>query len=121
MANNHGAQRRAQDEPSAAEQQAASTKVAAQAPAPKATRSKTPASKPPVIDGASDGSIGGPPPKVTNFEAPTVALYVGPNRSVTSPRGQLNSGDEVRVTDFDAETLERLLDKHVVLRGAPKG
>lgn len=61
-----------------------------------------------------DVSVGGPPKPVTNFR-PKHPLTMGPNKSVMSRRGRLNQGDEVRETDFDTETLNRLIEIGCVL------
>lgn len=68
-------------------------------------------------DGTKSGedvSVGGPPKPVTDFR-PKHPLTMGPNKSVMSRRGRLNQGDEVRETDFDKATLNRLIEIGCVL------
>jgi hypothetical protein len=60
---------------------------------------------PPVQDGASDGSIGGPPPAVA--PAPATQRFpfqVAAGKSITCFRGLLNEGDEIKIDDMAAKT-----------------
>src|SRR5690554_2169415 len=58
-----------------------------------------PAPKPPV-DGASDGALGGPPPKAAPVvEPPKGAYVVAPGKSLLTRAGPTGPGGEVRARD----------------------
>ena len=90
--------------------------IEAGAPADSAASSaQLPAAHPP-IDGAGDDTLGGPPPKVKPSIKPFFALSVARGRSITSNRGLLNEGAEVRLTDFLPADLESLIARGFVIR-----
>lgn len=63
----------------------------------------------------TEESAGGPPPRAPK-RAPKHALEVAANKAVKAPRGMLRQFEEVRETDFDAKTLDRLLKIGCVVR-----
>jgi hypothetical protein len=60
------------------------------------------------IDGANPTQGG--TPKREEQRRPKFSLEVAANKSVTSRRGQLKSGDEVRESDFTDDVLARLIE-----------
>jgi hypothetical protein len=93
-----------------------STAPAATAPA--ASKPATPEATRPPIDGASDGSQGGPPPAAKARPKARWPFTIAPGKSVTSKRGIRGPGDEVRATDFRGgeERLAQLVAAGVVIK-----
>lgn len=79
-----------------------------------------PPNEPPAVNGAEDDSVGGPPPPPP--EAPPEQRFpyqVAAGKSLTSPRGVLGPGDEIRLTDVTGgvEQLDYLVTRgHVTKR-----
>jgi hypothetical protein len=89
----------------------------AKAETPKPAKSPKPARPP--IDGASDGAEGGPPPRTPPAQPVSRAPYtVAPGVSLTSPRGVLSPGDEIRPSDVSdgAKQLDYLASRGLVVK-----
>lgn len=76
-----------------------------------------PVSAPPTIDGADDGSIGGAPVEEEPDAPPKYPYSVARGGAITSLRGILAPGEEVRAEDFSggAQTLAHLVSVGLVL------
>lgn len=101
----------------AAAQGGASRPSAAPAGAPPPPAAKQP--RPPV-NGADDGTTGGPPQKAAPKPAKTRFPYaVAPGKSLTTRRGVLGPGAEIRPADVaDGEKqLEHLVGRGYVVKG----
>lgn len=87
---------------------------------PEPTR-PTPAPPPrPAIDGASDGSLGGPPPKVPPVPKVAKGAYVvAPGKSLVTRAGVMTAGNEMlpKYVDGGRAQLEELLAKGYLVKG----
>jgi hypothetical protein len=73
----------------------------------------------PPIDGAADGSQGGPPPPAPEpTPAQRFEYQIAPGKSLTSPRGMLGPGDEIRATDVadGVKQLDYLVERGYVTK-----
>lgn len=67
---------------------------------------------PPVIDGADDGTQGGPPQaEAMPLTRPGFPYSIAPGSAITSKRGVLGPGDEVKASDLPGG--RESLDQHV--------
>jgi hypothetical protein len=76
---------------------------------------------PPRIDGAVDNASGGAPASVVAALPPSRHPYsIAAGKALTSPRGVLEPGDEIRPTDVSGgvEQLEYLVRKGYVVKAA---
>lgn len=107
------AARRSQTEPSRDGEEGAPESPPETPKAPEAESPLRDPTGPKVVDGASDGSVGGPPkdfradPELPNRPG----FFVKPGRSITSLRGILGPTEEVYPRDFleGQKTLEHLV------------
>lgn len=77
------------------------------------------ASKLPVVDGADDGT-GGPPKAKPGPKPSRFPLSIAPRKAITSDRGILSDGAQVRVDDFAPELLEDLIARGFIIDQRPK-
>jgi hypothetical protein len=79
----------------------------------------SPATRPPV-DGAAQDSLGGPPPPKPppTPRKPRFPYSVAAGKAITSPRGVLGPGDEVRLSDFSdgQKQLDYLVERGLVVK-----
>ncbi len=74
------------------------------------------------VDGADDGTLGGPPPRAATAQRSPQSRYdysVAPGKSITSPRGVLGEGTEVFVADFSdgQKQVDYLVQRGILVRG----
>jgi hypothetical protein len=79
------------------------------------------------IDGADDGSLGGPPkPKGKRREPPTFPYYVAKGHSLVCAKGSIDQYEEIRVRDIglaspeaNAKHLAHLIERGIVVKTDP--